>query len=180
MSQFFTISRFLSNKGLNIIDYPGYYKAVYNNSGWSIPTTLGMVTQIILPLLANSPSLYAASAVRYLLVFSGELIGVIAGTKNVAKQLRHICAGTVRTRDRTWFTELSDKGMCFLDILIKNGISGYSARCTKVHLYWCMRNGGGNPDRLRAMIMNISKYFQVCIYIVGVCACVCDCVCECV
>ena len=68
--------------------------------------------------------------VRYLLVFSGELIGVIAGTKNVAKQLRHICAGTVRTRDKTWFTELSDKGMYFLDTLIKNGISGYSARCT--------------------------------------------------
>ena len=88
---------------------------MYDNSGWSIPTTLGMV--------------------RYRLVFSGELIGVIAGTKNVAKQLRHICAGTVRTRDRTWFTELSDKGMYFLDILIKNRISGYSARCTKVHLY---------------------------------------------
>ena len=68
--------------------------------------------------------------VRYLLVFSGELIGVIAGTKNGAKQLHHICAGTVRTRDRTWFTELSDKVMYFLDILNKNGISGYSARCT--------------------------------------------------
>ena len=100
--------------------------------------------------------------VRYLLVFSGE---VIAGTKNVAKQLRHICAG-----DRTWFTELS------MYILIKNGISGYSAKCTKVHLYWCMRNCGGNPVRLRAMIMNISKHFQVCIYIVGVCACVYVCV----
>ncbi|KAL5505739.1 hypothetical protein EMCRGX_G007225 [Ephydatia muelleri] len=45
------------------------------------------------------------------------------GTKNVAKQLRHICADTVRTRDRKWFTELSDK-----------------SRCTKVHLYWYMRN----------------------------------------
>ncbi|KAL5493826.1 hypothetical protein EMCRGX_G015058 [Ephydatia muelleri] len=65
------------------------------------------------------------------------------GTKNVAKQLHRICAGTVRTRDRTWFTELSDK-----------------ARCTKVRLYWCMRNCGGNPDRLRAMIVNISKHFQ--------------------
>ncbi|KAL5491680.1 hypothetical protein EMCRGX_G017012 [Ephydatia muelleri] len=31
------------------------------------------------------------------------------GTKNVAKQLHRICASTVRTRDRTWFTELSDK-----------------------------------------------------------------------
>ena len=41
-----------------------------------------------------------------------------------------------------------------------------------------MRNCGGNPDRLRAMIMNISKHFQVCIYIVGVCACVYVCVCD--
>ncbi|KAL5486538.1 hypothetical protein EMCRGX_G019032 [Ephydatia muelleri] len=47
--------------------------------------------------------------------------------------------------------------MYFLDILIKNGISGYSARCTKVR---CMRNCGGNPDYLRATIMNISKHFQ--------------------
>ena len=82
---------------------------MYNNSGWSIPTTLGMV--------------------RYLLVFSGELIGVIAGTKNVAKQLHRICASTVRTRDRTWFTELFDKGMYFLDILIIHGISGYFHVC---------------------------------------------------
>eukprot|EP00731_Ephydatia_muelleri_P012127 Em0006g1021a len=65
------------------------------------------------------------------------------GTKNVAKQLHRICASTVRTRDRTWFTELFDK-----------------ARCTKVHLYWCMRNCGGNPDCLHAMIVNISKHFQ--------------------
>ena len=50
---------------------------MYDNSGWSIPTTLGMV--------------------RYLLVFSGELIGVIAGTKNVAKQLRHIISVPVRS-----------------------------------------------------------------------------------
>eukprot|EP00731_Ephydatia_muelleri_P029616 Em0021g139a len=67
------------------------------------------------------------------------------GTKNVAKEMRKICAGTVRNRDKTWFSELSDK-----------------ARTTKVHLYWCMRNCDGDPDRLRAMIMNISKHFQGC------------------
>ena len=33
-----------------------------------------------------------------------------AGTKNVAKELKKICAGTVKTRDKTWFAELSDKG----------------------------------------------------------------------
>ena len=40
-----------------------------------------------------------------------------------------------------------------------------------------MRNCGGNPVHLRAMIMNISKHFQVCIYIMGGCACVYVCVC---
>ena len=30
-----------------------------------------------------------------------------AGTKNVAKELKKICAGTVKTRDKTWFAELS-------------------------------------------------------------------------
>ena len=38
------------------------------------------------------------------------------GTKNVAKELRKICAGLVRARDWTWFTELSDKDMFFLEI----------------------------------------------------------------
>eukprot|EP00731_Ephydatia_muelleri_P003790 Em0001g3790a len=61
-----------------------------------------------------------------------------AGTKNVAEQMRKICAGTAHTRDKTWFPELSDKG-----VLIPNTISiKYSckssrlARSTKVHLYW--------------------------------------------
>eukprot|EP00731_Ephydatia_muelleri_P005068 Em0002g1244a len=31
------------------------------------------------------------------------------GMVNLAKQMRKICAGTVRTKDKTWFTELSDK-----------------------------------------------------------------------
>ncbi|KAL5483752.1 hypothetical protein EMCRGX_G020164 [Ephydatia muelleri] len=70
---------------------------------------------------------------------------ISSGTKNVAKEMRKICAGTVRNRDKTWFSELSDK-----------------ARTTNVHLYWCMRNCDGDPDRLRAMIMNISKHFQGC------------------
>ena len=89
--------------------------------------------------------------------FQCVLLEVSAGTKNVAKELRKICAGLVHARD-------PDKGMFFLEIFTINGISLYSARSTKVHLYWCMRNCGGNPNRLRAMIMNISKHFQVCVY----------------
>ena len=29
----------------------------------------------------------------------------------MAKELRNICAGSVRARDKTWITELSDKGL---------------------------------------------------------------------
>ena len=36
----------------------------------------------------------------------------LAGTKNVAKELKKICAGPVKARDKTWFAQLSDKGMC--------------------------------------------------------------------
>ena len=34
----------------------------------------------------------------------------------MAKELRKICAGSVRARDKTWFTELSDKGTLFHNI----------------------------------------------------------------
>ena len=67
-------------------------------------------------------------------------------------------------------------------------ISHYSAKITKVHLYWCMRRCCGNPDRLSAMIMNISKHFQLGLRVHSGCmrvgesvyACVCMCVCICV
>ena len=101
---------FLSNKGLNIPEVAHDYHATIKQYAQQ----LGMVN-----------SYTTLGMVRYLLVFSGELIGVIAGTKNVVKQLRHICAGMVRTRDRMWFTELSDKGMYFLDIFQQG-----APRCT--------------------------------------------------
>ena len=50
-----------------------------------------------------------------------------------------------------------------------------------MHLYWCMKICGGNPDVLRAVIMNISKHYQVCVCVcVCVCALVCVCSCVCV
>ena len=39
---------------------------------------------------------------------------LIAGTKNVVKELHKICAGLVCTMDQTWFTELSDKSTSVL------------------------------------------------------------------
>ena len=32
---------------------------------------------------------------------------------------------------------------------------------TKTHLYWCMKNAGGDPTELRRLIMNISQHYQV-------------------
>eukprot|EP00731_Ephydatia_muelleri_P027495 Em0019g368a len=125
----------------------------------TVPCLAGSSTEFVLPqVIAQGLNItevahgYQATIKQYV-----QQLGMVNsydtwhGTKNVAKQLHRICAGTVRTRDRTWFTELSDK-----------------ARCTKVHLYWCMRNCGGNPDCLRAMIVNISKHFQCIPYVICV------------
>ena len=80
----------------------------------------------------------------------------------MAKEMRKICAGTVRNRDKTWFSELSNKGVCVVIWKYKYTVFCHLAKTTKVHLYWCMRNCNGDPDRLCAIIMNISKHFQVC------------------
>ncbi|KAL5510520.1 hypothetical protein EMCRGX_G006080 [Ephydatia muelleri] len=54
-----------------------------------------------------------------------------------------MCSGTVANRNKSWFTEHSDK-----------------MKSTKTHLYWCMKNCTGNADDLRVMIMNISRHYQ--------------------
>ena len=37
--------------------------------------------------------------------------------KNVAKELKKMCAGPIKMRDKMWFAELSDKGMCCVVLL---------------------------------------------------------------
>ena len=67
--------------------------------------------------------------------FQCALIAASKATKNVAKALRKICTDSVRAKDKTWFTELSDKGIFSLGIFTINGTFYYSARSTKVHLH---------------------------------------------
>ena len=62
--------------------------------GWSIPKTHGMLW-------------YDHSSTVVMCINWN-----FAGTKNVAKEMRKICAGTVQNRDKTWFSELSDKSVC--------------------------------------------------------------------
>ena len=102
----------------------------------------------------------------YLFVFSVYYLELVQGRRIcMEKELRKICAGLVRARDRTWFTELSDKDMLFLEIFTISLFSKkHQSALVLVHeeLWW----------QLCAMIMNISKHFQVCVAHVHVCMCV--------
>lgn len=39
----------------------------------------------------------------------------------------------------------------------------------KTSLYWAMKNCGGDAKYLRQLIMNISKHYQVCFFLIQVC-----------
>ena len=82
---------FYSNIGLNITEVAHDYQTTIKKY---VCEDLGMV---------NSFDTWHG-AVQYGLVC---INCKFAGTKNVAKQMRKICAGTARTRDKTWFAELS-------------------------------------------------------------------------
>ena len=46
-----------------------------------------------------------------------HVVKIITGTKNVVKGMKKICSGTVANRNKSWFTELSDKSKpnCFIE-----------------------------------------------------------------
>ena len=48
---------------------------------------------------------------------------------------------------------------------------------TKTHIYWSMKNSGGNADKLKQNVMATSKHYQVYFlqYPPTVCVCVCVC-----
>ena len=86
----------------------------------------------------------------------------LKGTKNVAKELEKITKGPVKTRGVTWFPELADKSeiICLL-LQHYNMYMCVSEHSIKIHLYWCMKNCKMSLEKLRGMIINISKHYQV-------------------
>ena len=66
--------------------------------------------------------------------------------------------GTVAQRGKTWFPKLADKSKYLFTLALFKLVLGKS---TKTHLYWCMKNAGGDPGILRARVLNISKHYQV-------------------
>lgn len=75
-----------------------------------------------------------------------------------------ISQGRVRDRNITWFPELVDKSMIIpVSVRIICGVIFPLGKSIKTHLYWAMKNCGGNADSLRSLIDNIPSHYQVCL-----------------
>ena len=150
---------FHSNEGLNITEVAHDYQSTIKQYAEG----LGMV---------NS---YDTWHGMVSICFQCVLFGVSAGMKNEAKEFLKICAGPVHARDQTWLLNFPTS-ICFLwNIYYQWNISSFSKKCRSA-LVLVHKDCGGNPDRLRAMIMNISKH---CLHVVVWCVCMCACVCAC-
>ncbi|XP_074611041.1 uncharacterized protein LOC141865606 [Acropora palmata] len=65
------------------------------------------------------------------------------GGKGVKKAFKKVASGLVRDAEKSWFAELSDK-----------------VKCTKMHIYYAMKNCNGDADVLRNYIANIVDHYQ--------------------
>lgn len=68
-----------------------------------------------------------------------------AGTKNVKKSMLKISKGRVKSMGSTWFPDLVDKRMFSRIVGMKLLAVQYLGKSIKVHLYWAMKNCGGDP-----------------------------------
>ena len=88
----------------------------------------------------------------------------VSGTKNVAKSMKISC-GTKKTKENSWFVELSDKCKCSVYLLVSYSIDihvhVHLGKSTKVHLYYCMKNCAQSPMKLRENILNIVEHYHV-------------------
>ena len=73
--------------------------------------------------------------------------------------MKKVAEGKVKDEGKVWFKELRDKRMLFYTNF--DFFFCLLERSTKVHLYYCMKNCGRSPDRLREMIFKIVKHYQV-------------------
>ncbi|XP_068682738.1 uncharacterized protein [Montipora foliosa] len=76
------------------------------------------------------------------------------GTKGVACDMKKVCSDAQRDEGKTWFSELVDKAeIC--DVL-------YTAKATKTHFYWAMRNNDGTDAGFQQYmyLLNIVDHYQ--------------------
>jgi hypothetical protein len=64
-------------------------------------------------------------------------------TKGIARNIRKLTSGTKANKFKTWHPELSDK-----------------AASIKTHIYWAMKECGGDADKLRSDILNLVFHYK--------------------
>ena len=90
--------------------------------------------------------------------------------------MKKICAGTWRDEGIKWFSELSDKGKSYEFFLKKYMYINFTichtnkwchffiidtAKATKTHFYWTMRNNDGTTAGFQQYLLNIVDHYQV-------------------
>ena len=94
----------------------------------------------------------------YKATYKCSTVYLIAGTKNIDRQLQKITAGKVRDSDVTWFPQLVDKREyfnCCCYCVLNCSTSG------KVHMFWAIKNCGSSPVQIHRLIENVPQHYMV-------------------
>lgn len=85
------------------------------------------------------------------------------------KSMEKITKGLVRDRGVSWFPDLVDKSKFShsYDSDYNHLVCIYLGKSIKIHLYWAMKNCGGDASKLRELIVNIVKHYQVCSHVLS-------------
>ena len=79
----------------------------------------------------------------------------------MVKAVRKVGKGKVKEEGKVWFGQLRDKRKNLFVILICRIIYYiYAERSSQIHLYYCMKNCGRSPDKLREIILNLVQHYQ--------------------
>ena len=77
----------------------------------------------------------------------------------MGKAVRKVGQGEVKDEGKVWFGQLRNKSRIYCLCRI-NIYYIYAERSSKVHLYYCMKNCGQSPDKLRDTILNLIQHYR--------------------
>ena len=96
------------------------------------------------------------------------------------KAIKKVASGLQRDSEKSWFAELSDKGIkliqksklsCVCIYLTDKGLLSavtetkaflsFLVKCTKTHIYYAMKNCNGDGNALKTYMMNIIDHCKV-------------------
>jgi hypothetical protein len=80
--------------------------------------------------------------------------------------MKTLATGRVRDKGKMWFEELSDRREYYPLMLLTNLIIPHFCVClvigasTKRHVYWAMKNCGGDAEVLKRLIENVVSHYK--------------------